>query len=205
MTALLSATARKGRGRELAADRILLPVGPQAGYDEGSGGGLPGGVKAWQADSQGDLPDNTGACVCHRRYGRKRRVSPMAAAQATYVIEHLTGKGHRMQLTVVPNGMFVVLPVADRISPILRLRGRFTEEDARQYNMKVKCGQAFMRVSTARPFWRERKWALFGLFLEAYGYPGWSADYVSACHRYDWRDGYSHLANGLTAYQLSTA
>ena len=51
-----------------------------------------------------------------------------------------------MQLSVVPNGMYVVLPVVPTCiytEPEIAAVG-FTENDARLYNMKIKCGVAYM-------------------------------------------------------------
>lgn len=38
------------------------------------------------------------------------QLAHVAAAQGTYVVEKIAGMAHGTQLSVVPNGMFVVLP-----------------------------------------------------------------------------------------------
>ena len=39
---------------------------------------------------------------------RGKRLAHVAASHAAYLVENLAGRGHRMQLSVVPNGMYVV-------------------------------------------------------------------------------------------------
>lgn len=196
----------EGSWQEIAADRILLAVGRR-----------PDMKKVLAEDCQVELKD--GKPVVKGTYRTtqenvyaigdtvaKMRLAHVAAAQATYVIEHLTGKGHRMQLTVVPNGMFVVLPVVPTCiytDPEIAAVG-FTEEDARQYNMKVKCGQAFMGIN-GKAILARKKAGFIRLIFEAYTDTLVGAQIM--CPRATDMIGEmaTAIANGLTAYQLSTA
>lgn len=195
-----------GTWKEESADRILVAVGR-----------MPDMGKLLAEDAEVELKD--GRAILKSNYMTtqknvyavgdmiaKMRLSHVAAAQATYVIEDLAGKGHRMQLSVVPNGMFVVLPVVPSCiytSPEIASVG-FTEEDAHKYNMKVKCGQAFMRDNGRAILTGERN-GFIRLIFEAY-----SSTLVGAqimCPRATDMIGEmaTAIANGLTAYQLSTA
>ncbi len=66
----------EGPWKELAADRILLSVGRRPDMTKVLAEDCRVELKHGRPIVKGDLPDNTGACVCHRRYGQ-RRVSPM--------------------------------------------------------------------------------------------------------------------------------
>ena len=136
----------------------------------------------------------------------KMRLAHVAAAQATYVVEHLAGRGHKMQLTVVPNGMYVVLPVVPiciYTDPEIAAVG-FTEEDARVYNMKIKCGQAYMGLN-GKAILARKKNGFIRLIFEAYTNTLVGAQIM--CPRATDMIGEmaTAVANGLTAFQLSTA
>lgn len=80
----------------------------------------------------------------------------------------------------------------------------FTEEDARQYNMKVKCGQAFMGIN-GKAILARKKMGFIRLIFEAYTDTLVGAQIM--CPRATDMIGEmaTAIANGLTAYQLSTA
>lgn len=191
---------------ELAADRVLIAVGRR-----------PDMTKVLAPDCEVELKDGRPAVKGSYRTTQenvyaigdtvaKMRLAHVAAAQATYVIEHLAGMGHTMQLTVVPNGMFVVLPVVPTCiytDPEIAAVG-ITEEDARQYNMKVKCGQAFMGMN-GKAILARKKTGFIRLLFEAYTDTLVGAQIM--CPRATDMIGEmaTAIANGLTAYQLSTA
>lgn len=196
-----------GTWKELSADRILVAVGRMPDMSKVLADDCEVEVENGRAVLKGTSYMTTQKNV----YAvgdmiAKMRLSHVAAAQATYVVESLAGKGHRMQLSVVPNGMFVVLPVVPSCiytSPEIAAVG-FTEEDAHRYNMKVKCGQAFMRENGRAILVGERD-GFIRLIFEAYSSTLVGAQMV--CPRATDMIGElaTAIANGLTAYQLSTA
>ncbi|MBP3926582.1 MAG: dihydrolipoyl dehydrogenase [Clostridium sp.] len=134
------------------------------------------------------------------------KLAHVAASQAIYVVEELAGCRHRMQLTVVPNGMYVVLPVVPvciYTDPEIAAVG-FTVEDARVYNMKVKCGMAHLNGNGKAILCRETN-GFVRLIFEAYTNTLVGAQIM--CPRATDMIGEmaTAIANGLTAYQLSTA
>ncbi len=136
----------------------------------------------------------------------KMRLAHVAAAHAAYVVERLAGAGHTMQLTVVPNGMYVVLPVVPTCiytDPEIAAVG-FTEDEARIYNMKVKCGHADMSVNGKAILTRKQE-GFIRLIFEAYTNTLVGAQIM--CNRATDMIGEmaTAIANSLTARQLSMA
>lgn len=134
------------------------------------------------------------------------KLAHVAAAQAAYLVESLAGRVHRMQLTVVPNGMYVVLPVVPSCiytDPEIAAVG-FTEEDARKYNMKIKCGQAYMTWNGKAILARKTR-GYVSLIFEAYTNTLIGAQIMCARASDMIGEMATAIANGLTAYQLSTA
>ena len=136
----------------------------------------------------------------------RMRLAHVAASQAVYLAEHLAGRVHRMQLTVVPSGMYVVLPVVPSCiytDPEIASVG-FTEEDARNSSMKVKCGSAYM-AENGKAILTQKRRGFVRLIFEAYTNTLIGAQIM--CPRATDMIGEmaTAIANGLTAYQLSTA
>ena len=134
------------------------------------------------------------------------QLAHVAAAHAAYVVERLAGAGHTMQLTVVPNGMYVVLPVVPTCiytDPEIAAVG-FTEDEARIYNMKVKCGHADMSVNGKAILTRKQE-GFIRLIFEAYTNTLVGAQIM--CNRATDMIGEmaTAIANSLTAGQLSMA
>lgn len=134
------------------------------------------------------------------------RLAHVAISEATYVVESLAGTRHRMQLTVVPNGMYVALPVVPLCiytAPEIASVG-FTEEEAHSYNMKLKCGMAQMK-DNGKAILSQKTDGFIRLIFEAYTDTLVGAQIM--CSRATDMIGEmaTAIANGLTAYQLSTA
>ena len=84
----------------------------------------------------------------------RKRLAHVAASHAAYLVENLAGRGHRMQLSVVPNGMYVVLPVVPTCiytEPEIATVG-FTENDARLYNIKQRIGKVSSTKAEVKQF-----------------------------------------------------
>ncbi len=136
----------------------------------------------------------------------RKRLAHVAASHAAYLIENLAGRGHRMQLTVVPNGMYVVLPVVPTCiytDPEIAAVG-FTEEDARVYNMKIKTGCAHMSEN-GKAILARAETGFVRLIFEAYTDTLVGAQIMCARATDMIGEMATAIANGLTAYQLSTA
>lgn len=195
-----------GTWREEPADRVLVAVGRKPVMD-----------KVLAEDCQVQVAD--GRAVIKRTYKTtqdkvyavgdmiaRMRLFHVAAAQASYVVEHIAGRVHGMQLSVVPNGMFVELPVVPSCiytSPEIASVG-FTEEDAHHYNMKVISGQAFMKEN-GRAILAQEQTGFVRLIFEDYSKTLVGAQMM--CPRATDMIGElaTAIANSLTAYQLSTA
>lgn len=195
-----------GTWKEVRADRILVAVGRRPDMGSLLAGDCEVEVKDKRAVINGSYMTTQKDVYAVGDMIARMRLAHVAAAQATYVVEHMAGKGHRMQLSVVPNGMFVVLPVVPTCiytSPEIAAVG-ITEEDAHTYNMKVKCGQAFMREN-GRAILAEEKTGFVRLIFEAYSNTLVGAQMM--CPRATDMIGEmaTAIANGLTAWQLSTA
>ena len=136
----------------------------------------------------------------------RKRLAHVAASHAAYLVENLAGRGHRMQLSVVPNGMYVVLPVVPTCiytEPEIAAVG-FTENDARLYNMKIKCGVAYMTENGKALLARNSR-GFVRLIFEAYTNTLIGAQIMCARATDMIGEMATAIANGLTAYQLSTA
>lgn len=195
-----------GTWREEVADRVLVAVGRRPDMSQVLAEDCEVEVKDGRAVVKGTYRTTQDGVYAVGDMVARMRLAHVAAAQATYVVEHLADKGHRMQLTVVPNGMFVVLPVVPTCiytSPEIAAVG-FTEDDARRYNMKVKCGKAFMRENGRAIMARETT-GFVRLLFEAYSNTLVGAQMM--CPRATDMIGElaTAIANGLTAAQLSMA
>ena len=77
----------------------------------------------------------------------RTQLAHVAAAQGTYVVEKIAGRPHSIKLEVVPNGMYVSLPIVPNCiytDPEIATVG-ITEEIAREKGLKVRCGHFSMR------------------------------------------------------------
>lgn len=134
------------------------------------------------------------------------RLAHVAAAQGTYVVESIVGKEHSMRLRVVPNGMYVSLPVVPSCiftDPEIATVG-ITEEQAKKLNMKVRCGHYNMSTNGKSIIVKEQS-GFIRLVFEAYSNTIVGAQIM--CPRATDMIGEmaTAIANGLTASQLSLA
>lgn len=134
------------------------------------------------------------------------RLAHVAAAQGTYVVESIIGKEHKIRLEVVPNGMYVALPIVPSCiftEPEIATVG-LTEEQAKKLNMKVRCGHYNMKRNGKSIIVRE-ECGFIRLVFEAYSNTIVGAQIM--CPRATDMIGEmaTAIANGLTAAQLSLA
>lgn len=134
------------------------------------------------------------------------QLAHVAAAQGTFVVENLAGKEHSIRLEVVPNGMFVSLPIVPSCiytTPEIATVG-ITEETAKMYGMKVRVGRYSMNENGKSIITRADE-GFIRLVFEAYSNTIVGAQMV--CPRATDMIGEmaTAIANGLTATQLSLA
>lgn len=134
------------------------------------------------------------------------QLAHVAAAQGTYVVEKLLNKEHSIKLEVVPNGMFVSLPIVPSCiytTPEIATVG-ITEETANAYGMKVRVGHYSMNEN-GKSIITRADGGFIRLVFEAYSNTIVGAQMV--CPRATDMIGEmaTAIANGLTASQLSQA
>ncbi len=136
----------------------------------------------------------------------KTQLAHVAAAQGTYVVEKLAGKEHSIMLEVVPNGMYVPLPIVPNCiytKPEIATVG-ITEAAAVKLGMKVRCGVCFMD-GNGKSIITKEEGGFIRLIFEAYSNTIVGAQMV--CPRATDMIGEmaTAIANGLTASQLDKA
>lgn len=129
-----------------------------------------------------------------------------AMAQATYVVEDITGRPHSVRLEAVPNGMFVSLPIVPNCIytfPEVATVG-LSEQKAEQLGLKVRCGVCTMSENGKSIITNEED-GFIRLIFEAYTNTLVGAQMV--CQRATDMIGEmaTAIANGLTAEQLLRA
>lgn len=135
-----------------------------------------------------------------------KKLAHVAAAQGTYVVERIAGTAHSIRLSVVPNGMYVELPVVPACiytDPEIASVG-ITEETARIHNMKVCCGRYCMSGNGKSIITREQS-GFIHLIFEAYSGALVGAQIVCPRATDMISEMATAIANGLTADQLLLA
>ncbi len=196
-----------GKTCRIPADRVLISAGRRPQMDE---------VLAEDCEVQ---LDKNGRPVIRAPYRTtqenvfalgdtvsRMRLAHVAASQAAYLVEHFAKKGHRLQLSVVPNGMYVPLPLVPMCifsDPEIASVG-FSGQDAATYNMQVKTGIAMMRENGKSVLSDEMR-GFVKLLFEKYTNTLVGAQIM--CPRATDMIGEmaTAIANGLTAYQLQMA
>lgn len=136
----------------------------------------------------------------------RTQLAHVAAAQGTYVVENIAGVEHGIRLEVVPNGMYVSLPIVPNCiytEPEIATVG-ITEQTAKHMGMNVRCGVCSMN-GNGKSIIARRESGFIRLIFEAYSNTIVGAQMV--CPRATDMIGEmaTAIANGLTAQQLSRA
>lgn len=136
----------------------------------------------------------------------KTQLAHVAAAQGTYVVEKIAGRPHSVKLEVVPNGMYVALPIVPNCiytDPEIATVG-LTEEMARKKGLQVRCGHFSMRDNGKSIISGEEN-GFIRLVFEAYSNTIVGAQMM--CPRATDMIGEmaTAIANGLTAEEMSFA
>lgn len=136
----------------------------------------------------------------------KTQLAHVAAAQGTYVVEKIAGREHSIMLEVIPNGMYVPLPIVPNCiytSPEIATVG-LTEQAAVKSGMKVRCGVCSMD-GNGKSIITKEEGGFIRLIFEAYTNTIVGAQMV--CPRATDMIGEmaTAIANGLTARQLDKA
>lgn len=195
-----------GSWKEIAADRVLIAAGRVPFLGNALAEDCEVTVKNGSPVTKGTYRTTQKNVFAIGDVISNIRLAHVATSQAIYVVESLAGTRHRMQLTVVPNGMYVALPVVPLCiytDPEIASVG-FTADDAHTYNMKTKCGMAHMR-DNGKAILSQKDNGFIRLIFEAYTDTLVGAQIM--CSRATDMIGEmaTAIANGLTAYQLSTA
>lgn len=135
-----------------------------------------------------------------------KKLAHVAAAQGTYVVEKIAGVVHSIRLSVVPNGMFVELPVVPGCiytDPEIASVG-ITEEEAKAHNMQVCCGRYSMSGNGKSIITREQS-GFIHLIFEKYSGTIVGAQIVCPRATDMISEMATAIANGLTADQLMLA
>jgi len=130
----------------------------------------------------------------------------VAAAQGTYVVEKIAGIEHTIRLSVIPNGMFVKLPVVPSCiytEPEIASVG-ITRELAIANHMNVRCGRYSMR-SNGKSIITSRQNGFIHLVFEEYSGTLVGAQIVCPRATDMISEMATAIANGLTAKQLRLA
>ena len=134
------------------------------------------------------------------------QLAHVAAAQGTYVVEKIAGRPHSIKLEVVPNGMYVSLPIVPNCiytDPEIATVG-ITEEIAKKKGLMVRCGHFSMRDNGKSIISGEEN-GFIRLVFEAYSNTIVGAQMM--CPRATDMIGEmaTAIANGLTAQEMSFA
>ncbi|MDK2967994.1 dihydrolipoyl dehydrogenase [Lacrimispora sp.] len=130
----------------------------------------------------------------------------VAAAQATYVVEKIAGVEHTIRLSVVPNGMFVKLPVVPSCiytEPEIASVG-ITREAAVANHMHVRCGHYSMS-GNGKSIITSRQNGFIHLVFEEFSGTLVGAQIVCPRATDMISEMATAIANGLTAKQLRLA
>lgn len=136
----------------------------------------------------------------------EKKLAHVAAAQGTYVVEKIAGVAHSIRLSVVPNGMYVELPVVPGCiytDPEIASVG-ITEEIAKAHNMLVCCGRYSMSGNGKSIITREQS-GFIHLIFEKYSGTIVGAQIVCPRATDMISEMATAIANGLTADQLMLA
>ena len=122
------------------------------------------------------------------------------------MVEKIAGRPHSIKLEVVPNGMFVSLPIVPNCiytDPEIATVG-ITEEIAKKYGLKVRCGHFSMR-DNGKSIITGEEHGFIRLLFEAYSNTIVGAQMM--CPRATDMIGEiaTAIANGLTAQEMSFA
>lgn len=138
-----------GEQKELKTNRVLVAVGRTPSMDrivdESLHLKMDNGRFAVDKDFMTSEPDvyAIGDMVS------STQLAHVAAAQATYVIEKLTGAPESVKLSIVPQGMFWKLPIVPNCiftSPEIATVG-VTKSHAEKIGLHVRCGVAHMKYN----------------------------------------------------------
>lgn len=195
-----------GRSSRLKASQVVVAIG-RTPYTEGLfGEDISLEYQEGHLVVNGDFMTSEPGIYAIGDVIAQTKLAHVAAAQGSYVVEKIAGREHSIQLEVVPNGMYVSLPIVPNCIytvPEIATVG-ITELKARHLGMKVRCGVCAMGGNGKSIITREKS-GFIRLIFEAYTNTIVGAQMV--CPRATDMIGEmaTAIANGLTAGQLSRA
>lgn len=197
---------KSGQSSRIKASQVVVAIGRQP-YTEGlTGEDISLEYQDGRLAVDGDFMTSEPGIYAIGDVIARTQLAHVAAAQGSYVVEKIAGREHSMRLEVVPNGMYVSLPIVPNCiytEPEIATVG-ITEQTARHLGMKVRCGVCSMNGNGKSIIAREES-GFIRLIFEAYTNTIVGAQMV--CPRATDMIGEmaTAIANGLTAGQLSKA
>ncbi len=198
---------RKGQETfEVRSSRILLAAGRKPYLEGLLGEDVSPELEDGRLKVDGDFMTSEPGVYAIGDLVSRVRLAHVAAAQATYVVEKLSGREPHIRLEVVPGGTFVRLPVVPSCiytSPEIASVG-LTEEVARRLGMKVVCGHYDMGKNGKSIIAREES-GFIRLVFDAYAHTLVGAQIMCARATDMIGEMATAIVNGMTASQLSMA
>ena len=198
---------RKGQETfEVRSSRILLAAGRKPYLEGLLGEDVSPELEDGRLKVDGDFMTSEPGVYAIGDLVSRVRLAHVAAAQANYVVEKLSGREPHIRLEVVPGGTFVRLPVVPSCiytSPEIASVG-LTEEVARRLGMKVVCGHYDMGKNGKSIIAREES-GFIRLVFDAYAHTLVGAQIMCARATDMIGEMATAIVNGMTASQLSMA
>ena len=132
---------------KMRAGQILMAIGRRPNVEKLLGKDISLEMEGGKIAVNSDFETSERGIYAIGDVSARTQLAHVAAAQGTYVVEKIAGRPHSIKLEVVPNGMYVSLPIVPNCiytDPEIATVG-ITEEIAREKGLKVRCGHFSMR------------------------------------------------------------
>ena len=137
----------EGEPIKMRAGQILMAIGRRPNVEKLLGKDISLEMEGGEIAVNSDFETSERGIYAIGDVSARTQLAHVAAAQGTYVVEKIAGRPHSIKLEVVPNGMYVSLPIVPNCiytDPEIATVG-ITEEIAREKGLKVRCGHFSMR------------------------------------------------------------
>ncbi len=205
-TVCVTRNLETGEIKEIRATRILVAVGRTPVID----GVVDESVAIERKDNRirvdGNFMTSENDVYAIGDMVSKTQLAHVAAAQATYVVERVLEVRPSIKLEIVPQGMFVSLPIVPNCifsSPEIATVG-ITKAQAEQLGVRVLCGASYMRTNGKSMIAGEEE-GFIRLLFERYSHKIIGAQIMCARATDMIGELATAIANELTAEQLLRA
>ena len=137
----------EGEPIKMRAGQILMAIGRRPNVEKLLGKDISLEMEGGKIAVNSDFETSERGIYAIGDVSARTQLAHVAAAQGTYVVEKIAGRPNSIKLEVVPNGMYVSLPIVPNCiytDPEIATVG-ITEEIAREKGLKVRCGHFSMR------------------------------------------------------------